>query len=64
MALISVVLVLIAVGILCWLATTYIPMQPAIKNIMIAVIVIAVVLWLLQITGLLGHVESIPMPHR
>lgn len=64
MSLLAVVLTLIVIGVLLWLVCTYIPMQPAIKNIMIAVVVIAVVIWLLQITGMLGHVGSVPMPHR
>ncbi len=40
---------LIVVGVLLWLANTYIPMDGKIKQIMNAVVVIAVVLWLLQI---------------
>lgn len=49
MSLISVVFVLIAIGVLLWLANTYIPMDPKIKQIMNVVVVIAVVLWLLGI---------------
>jgi ABC-type long-subunit fatty acid transport system fused permease/ATPase subunit len=59
MSLISVVLTLIVVGVLLWLMRTYIPMEPAIKNITVAVVVIAVVIWLLSAYGLFGHVSSI-----
>lgn len=47
MPLISVVVVLIVVGVLLWLANTYLPMDAKIKQIMNVVVVIAVVLWLL-----------------
>ena len=59
MPLIHVVAVLIVVGVLLWLVNTYIPMDGKIKNILNAVVVIAVVIYLLQIFGLLGALENI-----
>jgi hypothetical protein len=59
MPLIHVVGVLIVVGVLLWLVNTYIPMDGKIKNILNAVVVIAVVIYLLQIFGLLGALENI-----
>jgi hypothetical protein len=59
MSLISVVIVLIVVGVLLWLANTYIPMDNKIKTIMNVVVVIAVVLWLLNVFGVLGSLENI-----
>lgn len=53
MSLITVVVVLIIVGVLLWLANTYIPMDGKIKTILNIVVVIAVVLWLLQGFGIL-----------
>jgi hypothetical protein len=50
---------LIVVGVLLWLVNTYIPMQPQIKTIINVVVVIAVVLWLLQVFGVLGSLHSI-----
>lgn len=47
MSLIALVFTLIVIGVLLWLANTYIPMDPKIKGILNAVVVIAVVLWLL-----------------
>lgn len=57
----TVLLVIIVVGVLLWLATTYIPMQPPIKTILIAVAVIFLVLYLLQVLGILGLVNQ-PVP--
>ena len=59
MSLISLVVVLIVVGVLLWLVNTYIPMDGKIKSILNAVVVIAVVIWLLQVFGLLGTLTSL-----
>jgi len=57
--LINVVIVLVVVGVLLWLVNTYIPMAGTIKSILNAVVVIAVVIWLLQAFGLLESLKSI-----
>lgn len=49
----NLILTLIVIGVLLWLANTYIPMDGTIKKIMNAVVIIAVVLWLLTAFGLL-----------
>lgn len=46
------VLVVAGVGVLVWLLTTYIPMADPFPRIIIAVAVVAVVLWLLAGFGL------------
>jgi hypothetical protein len=52
MPLVTVVIILAVVGLLLWLVNRFIPMQGQIKGILNGVVVIAVVLWLLKITGL------------
>ena len=59
MPLLTLVIVLIVVGVLLCLVNTYIPMDGKIKSILNAVVVIAVVIWLLQVFGLLGSLEGI-----
>lgn len=59
MPLLTIVLVLIVVGVLLWLINTYVPMQGTIKGILNAVVVIAVVIWLLQIFGLLDALTNV-----
>jgi flagellar basal body-associated protein FliL len=49
MPIIHVVVVLIVVGVLLWLANTYLPLDEKIKKILNVVIVVAVVLWLLNV---------------
>jgi hypothetical protein len=51
MPIIHVLVVLIIIGLLLWLANTYIPMDVKIKNILNIVVVILVVLWLLSVFG-------------
>jgi len=58
MPLISIIVVLIVVGVLLWLVNNYIPMDGKIKNILNAVVVIAVVIWLLQVFGLLTSLTN------
>jgi len=62
MSLISLVLTLIVVGILLWLVNNYVPMDGKIKRILNAVVVIAVVVWLLYAFGVLGRANDIRVP--
>jgi hypothetical protein len=58
MPLLQIALSLIVVGVLLWLVNTYIPMARSIKSILNAVVVIVVVVWLLNIFGLLTSIPS------
>jgi 1-acyl-sn-glycerol-3-phosphate acyltransferase len=62
MSLISLVVTLIVVGVLLWLVNTYIPMDGKIKNILNAVVVVCVVVWLLYAFGVLNHSGDIRVP--
>jgi hypothetical protein len=59
MPLLNVVVVLMVVGVLLWLVNTYLPMDGKIKGILNGVVVIVVVLWLLQIFGVLDSLSTI-----
>jgi len=59
MPLVQVVLVLIVVGVLLGLINRYIPMAGSIKSILNAVVIIAVVLWLLNVFGLFKSISAI-----
>jgi hypothetical protein len=56
--LVNLVIVLIVVGIALGLINRYIPMASSIKTILNVVVVIAVVVWVLQVTGLWGPVTT------
>ena len=63
MPLVTVVLTLLVVGVLLWLVNRFIPMQGQIKGILNAVVVIAVVLWLLKIFGLFEYISQFRVGH-
>jgi len=59
MPLLQLLLVLVVVGVLLWLVNSFIPMQGTIKSILNAVAVICVVVWLLNVFGLLHNLSKI-----
>ena len=59
-----VALILVGIGVLLWLVNTYIPMEGKIQKILNIVVVICVVVWLLNVFGILGgHSVDVPIPH-
>jgi hypothetical protein len=59
MPLIQILIALAVVGVLLWLVNSFIPMQGTIKSILNGVVVIAVVVWLLNVLGLLHYLTGI-----
>jgi hypothetical protein len=59
MPLFTILIVLIAAGVVLWLVNTYIPMDVKIKRIFNIVVVIVVVIWLLKIFGLFSYLMGI-----
>jgi hypothetical protein len=59
MPLIQLLEVLVVVGVLLWLVNRFIPMQGTIKSILNGVVVIAVVLWILTLSGLFHSLSRI-----
>ena len=59
MPLLTVLLVLIAAGVLLWLVNRYIPMEGTIKTIFNVVVVIIVIIWLLKAFGLFHYLKDI-----
>ena len=58
MPLVNIVVALIVVGMLLWLVNRYIPMASSIKSILNVVVVVAVVVWVLQATGLWAGIST------
>ena len=59
MSLIAIIVGLALVGLVLWLVTTYIPMPEPYKRVIIIVAIVIVVLWLIQMLGVLPGI-SIP----
>ena len=61
MTLLGLILLIVVVGVLLWLINTYIPLQPSIRTVLNAVVVIVLVLYVLQAFGLLPFLDR-PLP--
>jgi predicted membrane protein len=58
MPLINLVIALIVGGVALWLINRFIPMASSIKTILNVVVVVAVGVWVLQVTGLWGPISN------
>jgi hypothetical protein len=61
MPLLNIVVVLIVVGVALWLINRFIPMAGSIKSILNFVVVICVVVWLLNIFGVIHSMSRVHM---
>jgi hypothetical protein len=62
MTLVGIVVVLVVIGLILWLINNYIPMAGAIKSLLNIVVFVVVVIWLLQVFGLIGHINGLHIP--
>ena len=56
MTLIDIVVALVVIGLIMWLINTYIPMAGGIKSLLNVVVFVVVLIWVLQIFGLVGAI--------
>jgi hypothetical protein len=56
MSLVTVVVTIVVVGVLLWALNQYIPMDTKIRGILNAVVDIVLIVWLLQVFGVIGPV--------
>ena len=59
MPILTVLIVIVVAGVILWLVNSYIPMQRTIKNILNAVVVIILVVWLLNVFGVLDSLRNV-----
>jgi len=59
MPILTILIVIVVAGVILWLVNSYIPMQRTIKNILNAVVVIILVIWLLNVFGVLDSLKNI-----
>lgn len=59
MTLVSLLVVLVAVGVVLYVINTYVPMDGKIKNLMNVAVILIMVVWLLEKTSILGTLSSI-----
>lgn len=56
MTLIDIIVILILVGLALWLVNSYIPMAAGIKSLLNVVVFVVVLIWLLQVFGLISQI--------
>jgi formate hydrogenlyase subunit 4 len=59
MPLIQLIIVLVVVGLILWVINSYIPMQSTVKKILNVVVDIVLIIWLLNVFGLIGNLSTI-----
>jgi hypothetical protein len=62
MTLAGIVVVLVVVGLILWLINTYIPMAGGIKSLLNIVVFVFMLIWLLQVFGLMGPIAGLHIP--
>jgi hypothetical protein len=63
MPLIQIVITLVIAGVLMWLVNRFIPMQSSIKRILNGLVTILVVLWLMNVFGLMHYITHFHAGH-
>jgi len=59
MSLFTIIVALIAVGIILYLVEKYLPISPTIKRVIQVVVVVVLVLWLMNVFGLMDALKAI-----
>jgi hypothetical protein len=55
-------MILVIIGFILWIVTTFVPMPPMWRNLIIAVVAILVLIWLLAQVGMLAPLNK-PVVH-
>lgn len=58
MSILTILIVLIAIGIILWLINNYLPLDATIKKIINVVVIIAIIIWLFKVFGLWAHLSQ------
>lgn len=53
MSIIAFIIALVLIGLVLWLVTTYLPLNPQYKNLIVILVIIVVIIWFLYLIGLL-----------
>ncbi len=62
MTLVNIIVILVVVGLVMWLINTYIPMAGAIKSLLNIVVFVVLLIWILQVFGVIGAIPGLRIP--
>jgi hypothetical protein len=60
--LVQIIVILVVVGLIMWLINTYIPMAGAIKSLLNIVVFVVLLIWILQVFGVIGAIPGLRIP--
>ena len=63
MPLTTVIITIVAVGLLLWIVNRFIPMQGQIKSILNGVVVVVLILWIANLFGVFAHLSQFRVGH-
>lgn len=59
MPILHLIVILALIGFLMWAVNRYVPMSPGMKNLLNIAVIVAVIIWLLQLFGVLGGLSDV-----
>lgn len=62
MNLMNIVVILVIAGLVMWLINTYIPMAAGIKSLLNLVVFVVLLIWVLQVFGVVGAIPGLRIP--
>lgn len=62
MPLITLILVMVVIGVVMYLINTYVPMDPRVKRLLNWTVILLLIIWVLQLFGLLGYLGVVTVP--
>lgn len=63
MSLLTLIIALVAVGVVLWAINTYVPMDGKIKKLLNVVVILLLIVWLLQAFGVIDKLDHVRVRH-
>ena len=57
----SIIIAIVVVGVVLYCINVFVPMDAKVKTILNVVVILALVIWLLQVFGVLGMLDRMPV---
>ena len=58
MSLLTIILFIVAIGVVMWAINRFVPMQPGIRSVLNALVTILLIVWLLDVFGLIDVLRN------
>lgn len=58
MSLLTIILFIVAIGVVMWAINRFVPMQPGIRSVLNALVTVLLIVWLLDVFGLIDVLRN------